>query len=87
MNHRTIAKAELADFLRVARTEAGLSQQALARRVGVSRLAVVRWEMKADGQIPQNTKLRELAAVLGVPIKELAKLVIAARDAGSGRKE
>ena len=50
--------------VRAARERAGLSQEALAVRVGVSKSTVGRWER--DGAIPTNSEMRaEVAGVLG----------------------
>lgn len=48
------------------RKRAGLSQEALAERVGVSRQAVSKWE--TDESLPETGKLAALAAALGVSV-------------------
>lgn len=55
--------------LKTLRKNKGLSQRALADRLGVSQQAVAKWEMKAAW--PRGEKLTLLAAVLDVPIEEL----------------
>lgn len=52
-----------------ARRAAGLSQEALAGRVGVSRQAVAKWE--ADASLPGADNLQELARALGTSCDEL----------------
>lgn len=52
-----------------ARRAAGLSQQALARTVGVSRSAVAQWETGRAGQLGGH--LARLSAALGVPVAVL----------------
>lgn len=54
--------ADVADFLRSARREAGLSQQALAQRAGVSRTTVARMETLAKGDMSVSVLLRLLEA-------------------------
>ena len=48
------------------RKKAGLSQDALAEAVGVSRQAISKWELGAA--VPETTKLVPLAAALGVSV-------------------
>ncbi len=52
--------------IREARRALGLTQDELARRVGVSRSAVAQWETDRTGQVRAN--LARVAAVLGVSI-------------------
>ena len=51
------------------RKKAGLSQEELAGRVGVSRQAVSKWEL--DDAAPEVDKLRALAREFGVTVDEL----------------
>jgi len=51
------------------RKEAGLSQEELAERVGVSRQAVSKWE--TDAALPETEKLPRARAGLGVSVDEL----------------
>lgn len=51
------------------RKEAGLSQEELSERVGVSRQAVSKWEL--DAALPETEKLLALARVFGVSVDEL----------------
>ena len=48
---------------------AGLSQEMLAERLGVSRQAVSKWEL--DDALPDTDKLVPLARALGVSVDEL----------------
>ncbi len=50
--------------IRVARVAVGMTQDALARAVGVSRSAVAQWETERAGQVGAN--LTRVAAALGV---------------------
>ncbi len=52
--------ADIADMLRQARREAGLSQQALAQRAGVSRTTVARMETVAKGDMSVSALVRLL---------------------------
>jgi transcriptional regulator with XRE-family HTH domain len=52
--------------IRDARRVLGLTQDELARRVGVSRSAIAQWETDRTGQVRAN--LARVAAVLGVSI-------------------
>ena len=54
--------ADVADLLRSARREAGLSQGALAQRAGVSRTTVARMETLAKGDMSVSALLRLLEA-------------------------
>lgn len=53
------------------RGRAGLSQDALAERLGVSRQSVSKWE--TDGSVPELDKLVRLSQVFGVTLDELVK--------------
>ena len=53
------------------RTQAGLSQDALAERLGVSRQSVSKWE--TDGSIPDLDRLVRLSEIFGVTLDELVK--------------
>lgn len=54
--------ADIASILRNARREAGLSQQALAQRAGVSRTTVARMETLAKGDMSVSALVRLLEA-------------------------
>lgn len=54
--------ADVADFLRSVRREAGLSQEVLAQRAGVSRTTVARMETLAKGDMSVSALLRLLEA-------------------------
>jgi transcriptional regulator with XRE-family HTH domain len=54
--------ADVADLLRGARREAGLSQEVLARRAGVSRTTVARMETLAKGDMSVSALVRLLEA-------------------------
>ncbi len=56
----------VATRIREARRALGLTQDELARRIGVSRSAIAQWETDRTGQVRAN--LARVAAVLGVSI-------------------
>ena len=59
----------LGERIRAARQAAGLSQEKLAERLGLTRPAVTKWE---SGQsAPSTENLLRLAEVLGVPVTAL----------------
>lgn len=55
--------------IRAARERQGLTQAALAERVGVTRSAVAQWETGRAGQVGGN--LAQIASVLGVGVEHL----------------
>ncbi len=55
--------------IRVAREQLGLTQAALANKVGVTRSAVAQWETGRAGQVGGH--LTQIAAVLGVGVEHL----------------
>lgn len=55
--------------IRAARELQGLTQAALAERVGVTRSAVAQWETGRAGQVGGN--LAQIASVLGVGVEHL----------------
>lgn len=61
---------DLARRIRALRLERGLSQEALAERMEVSRQAVTKWESGAAR--PSTEKLLRLSQVLEVPLETLA---------------
>lgn len=63
---------KIADQIKRARERLGLSQYELARRLGVSKTAVSKWE---DGQTAPNRRRAEaVAKALGIQIEELSPL-------------
>jgi len=60
--------APLKEILRASREERGLSQEELARQVGVHRNSVKKWER---GATPGLEIVAKLAAALGIPISRL----------------
>lgn len=61
-----------AERIRLARRRSGLSQEGLARKLGVRRSAVANWEAAARGTQPSSGNLERLACVLGVAHEWLA---------------
>ena len=64
----------IADALRAWRAEAGLSQDALAALLGVSRPAVARWERAERTAPAPGWALRRIAVAYGVPAARLLGL-------------
>ncbi len=63
---------KLRSRLRAARKRAGLSQAALAKKLGVSAGTVGSWEGKSDSAHGMRIeRLAEVAAALGCPVEEL----------------
>ena len=62
---------EIAERLAARRKLAGLSQEALAEKLGVSRQAVSKWESGASD--PSTTNLMALAKLFGVSAEDLLK--------------
>ena len=60
---------EFGRILSELRKENGLTQEALAEKLGVSRQAVTKWE--ADESVPELLKLWELADLFGTSIDKL----------------
>jgi transcriptional regulator with XRE-family HTH domain len=61
--------AGIGERIRQARQDLGMTQQALARAVGVTRSAVAQWETARAGQVSGN--LTRIASVLGVSVGHL----------------
>ena len=64
----------IANALRAWRSEAGLSQDALATLLGVSRPAVARWERAERTAPAPGWALRRIAVAYGVPAARLLGL-------------
>lgn len=60
---------ELGGRIRALRRERGISQEALAETLGVSRQAVTKWEDSSS--LPSTANLLALSAFFGVPLSEL----------------
>ena len=73
----------LGQRLQQLRVRAGLSQDELARRVGVSVGTLQDWEV--DAGEPGSGALGKLAGALGVPTEELAAGLAEAQPAREGR--
>ena len=72
----------LGEKIRELRMRQGLSQEALAARLGVSRQAVSKWEKNLS--YPDTENLLALAALLGVSSDELAGIK---QEKGGGTEE
>jgi transcriptional regulator with XRE-family HTH domain len=58
----------VAEKIRTAREGDGLTQEALARQIGVSMMTVSRWE---HGMQPDPQNIRKLAAILKISVDDL----------------
>ncbi len=63
------------------RMKCGMSQDALAEKLGVSRQSVSKWE--TDGAVPELEKLVWLAELFGVSLDEMVRDI---RDTDKGQK-
>ena len=66
---QTNGNSGIGERIRAARERAGLTQAALALKVGVTRSAVAQWETGRAGQV--GSHLAQIAAVLGLGIDHL----------------
>ena len=62
---------QLSARIRIARQRARLSQEALARQLGISRGAVANWECSV-GALPATSRLEQLARITAVRFEWLA---------------
>lgn len=62
---------QLSARIRIARQRARLSQEALARQLGISRGAVANWECSV-GALPATSRLEQLARITSVRFEWLA---------------
>lgn len=75
---------DLASRIRLARRRQGISQSALAQRIGVQRSAVSHWE-SPQGRSPTLANLRRIASTTGVQFEWLAtgrSAMVLSRDEG-----
>ncbi len=79
---RTLPTFDLGDRLRKAREHAGISSQAMADHLLVSRNTITRYEQRATRLT--DAKLRRWAEVTGVPVAWLLTGDVVADQAGSG---
>jgi transcriptional regulator with XRE-family HTH domain len=61
--------SDIGERIRLTRQERGMTQEALAAAVGVSRSAVAQWETGRSGQVTGN--LSRIAEILGVGVEYL----------------
>ena len=59
----------LGDKLKLLRTKKGMTQEALAEKLNVSRSAIAKWE--SNNGIPEITNLKQISQVLNVSLDEL----------------
>ncbi len=65
-----VGEMTLGEKIKTLRRSRGMTQQDVARALGITRQAVARWESGAN--LPSTEKLLELAKLFGVPVSELA---------------
>ena len=71
MPTRVSTPTTLAERVRLARRKAGLSQEALAARLGIRRAAITQWE-HPEGTQPSMVNLRQAACEMRVAFEWLA---------------
>lgn len=76
--------AAIMSRIRLFRTQRGMTQEALAEKVGVSRQAVAKWE-KGD-TTPDIDSCIRLADAFGVPLEVLARGLTPREEAAEGRQ-
>ena len=59
----------LGDKLKLLRTKKGMTQEALAEKLNVSRSAIAKWE--SNNGIPEISNLKQISQVLNVSLDEL----------------
>ena len=75
----------LGQNIQALRHTAGLSQEGLGERLGVSRQAISKWE--ADGAVPEVDKLIALARLFGVSLHDLLQVEETGREEPGDRVE
>lgn len=68
---KSATRAGMAERLRTARRATGMSQEALAQRLGIRRAAVTQWE-HLEGTLPSVVNLLQAAVETGVTFEWLA---------------
>ncbi|SCY77253.1 DNA-binding transcriptional regulator, XRE-family HTH domain [Lachnospiraceae bacterium XBB2008] len=66
-------KVSLGAFIAKRRKYKDMTQEELAKRVGVSKSAIAKWE--TDGGIPDRDNLKRLSEVLNVSVDDLHKII------------
>ena len=75
----------LGQKIQTLRHDAGLSQEGLGEKLGVSRQAISKWE--ADGAVPEVDKLIALSRLFGVNLHDLLQVEGTAREEPEGTEE
>lgn len=75
---------EISEKIRTLRKEAGMSQEELADRIGVSRQAVTKWETSAG--LPDLYNIKALAEVFGISVDDLLRGDVASAEQKEGMK-
>ena len=70
---KEVIQVTLGEKIKEARKQAGLSQEQLSEKLGVSRSAVAKWE--TNGGIPDRDNLYRLAEVLNVTVNDLHHII------------
>lgn len=63
----------LGDKLKLLRTKKGMTQEALAEKLNVSRSAIAKWE--SNNGIPEISNLKQISQVLNVSLDEILYLI------------
>lgn len=66
-------KTSLGKFIAMRRKYMRLTQEELAKRIGVSKSAIAKWE--TDGGLPDRDNLRTLAEVMNVSVDDLHRII------------
>lgn len=66
-------KVSLGAFIAKRRKYMDLTQEELAKKVGVSKSAIAKWE--TDGGIPDRDNLRKIAEIMKVSVDDLHKII------------
>lgn len=69
-DNRMAETHRIGSYIKRQRESLGLSQEALARQLGISRVALTKWESGATKNLKQDN-LSGLSAIFGVPLEEL----------------
>ena len=66
-------KISLGKFIATRRRFLRLTQEEMAKRIGVSKSAVAKWE--GDGGVPDRDNLKRLSEVINVSVDDLYRLI------------
>lgn len=73
---KAIAEGDLGSYLRIARENAGLSQNDVAKKLKMTQFqSISQWERNASGSVPVRTLLK-LVEIYEVPVEELYDVLL-----------